>query len=150
MQEGDEDSVAKTPVLGDIPLLGWLFKHKTIIRKKTNLLIFITPHIVKDSTELASITNAKYMDFAKSERHYNDGELLVKFREGVSNETAMQILSDKGASIIKYVEAENLYHIGLKRKQKVEEAINEFSPMPEVISAEPNYKIEIQNGDSSD
>ncbi len=150
MQENDEDSIAKTPILGDIPLIGWLFKHKTIIRKKTNLLIFITPHIVKDSTELASITNKKYMDFAKSEHHYNDGELLVKFGDGVSNETVMQILSDKGASIIKYVEAENLYHIGLRHKQKVEEAINEFLPMPEVISAKPNYKIKIQNGTSSD
>ncbi|HDZ62587.1 MAG TPA: hypothetical protein ENH40_05525, partial [Nitrospirae bacterium] len=38
MEEKDEVSIAKTPILGDIPLIGWLFKHKSIIRKKTNLL----------------------------------------------------------------------------------------------------------------
>ncbi|HDK82572.1 MAG TPA: hypothetical protein ENH31_08410, partial [Nitrospirae bacterium] len=70
MQEIEENSVAKTPILGDIPIIGWLFKHKTITKKKTNLLIFITPHIVKDSAQMAAITNKKYLDFASRESHY--------------------------------------------------------------------------------
>jgi len=36
----------KVPILGDIPLLGWFFKRKVVEYKKTNLLVFITPHIV--------------------------------------------------------------------------------------------------------
>lgn len=38
----------KVPILGDIPILGWFFKGKTTRATKTNLLVFITPNIVRD------------------------------------------------------------------------------------------------------
>ncbi len=47
----------KVPLLGDIPVLGWLFKTKTTSEKKKNLLVFITPTIVKDADEVMQITN---------------------------------------------------------------------------------------------
>jgi len=40
------DTVRKVPILGDIPLLGLLFQHKTTQIDKQDLLIFITPHII--------------------------------------------------------------------------------------------------------
>ncbi len=45
----------KVPLLGDIPLLGWLFKTHATNLKKTNMFIFITPHIVESSPELAAL-----------------------------------------------------------------------------------------------
>ena len=45
----------KVPLLGDIPVLGYLFKSHANNQTKTNLFIFITPHIVESSPELASI-----------------------------------------------------------------------------------------------
>lgn len=41
----DRKIVRKVPVLGDIPILGYLFRHKTVTKDKTDLMIFITPHI---------------------------------------------------------------------------------------------------------
>jgi general secretion pathway protein D len=41
-------SEKKIPLLGDIPILGYLFKFKTKKVEKTNLVIFVTPHIVPD------------------------------------------------------------------------------------------------------
>ena len=38
----------KVPILGDIPIIGWFFKGKTTSATKTNLLVFITPNIVRD------------------------------------------------------------------------------------------------------
>ncbi|MFZ5874962.1 MAG: type II secretion system protein GspD [Nitrospirota bacterium] len=49
----------KIPLLGDIPLLGWLFKFKSKRTEKTNLLIFLTPTIVKTPTEMAALREAK-------------------------------------------------------------------------------------------
>lgn len=46
------DSASKIPLLGDIPILGWLFKSKTTSDNKNELLIFITPKILKDSLNL--------------------------------------------------------------------------------------------------
>ena len=42
------ESMTKVPLLGDIPILGWLFKSKTSTIEKTNLMIFITPKIVRE------------------------------------------------------------------------------------------------------
>ncbi len=52
-------STSKVPLLGDIPLLGWLFKSKTSRIEKTNLMIFITPYIIKNENEAADITQRK-------------------------------------------------------------------------------------------
>jgi len=49
----------KVPLLGDIPILGWLFKTHSTTHRKTNMFIFITPHIVKNPADMASITMTK-------------------------------------------------------------------------------------------
>jgi|GEM_PF-427847 len=42
------DTISKIPFFGDIPILGWLFKKKDQSRKRTELLIFVTTHIMPD------------------------------------------------------------------------------------------------------
>ena len=46
------DTVQKVPWLGDIPWLGWAFKTTKKTLRKTNLLIFLTPHIVRSPSDL--------------------------------------------------------------------------------------------------
>ncbi len=43
-----QDTIAKIPLLGDIPVLGWLFKKKTKTRVRAELLIFVTTRILPD------------------------------------------------------------------------------------------------------
>ncbi len=52
-------SESKVPFLGDIPILGWFFKSKTTSVDKTNLMIFITPYIIKNEGEAADLTKQK-------------------------------------------------------------------------------------------
>lgn len=66
IQDSEEDTVSKVPFLGDIPLMGWLFKTKSKTRKKTNLMILLTPHIVKDATDLAEMTRIQRESFGDS------------------------------------------------------------------------------------
>jgi type IV pilus assembly protein PilQ len=49
-QQNDSDVVDKVPLLGDIPILGNLFKSTTKLSTRTELLIFITPRIITDRT----------------------------------------------------------------------------------------------------
>lgn len=49
----------KVPLLGDIPILGFLFRKQIKQRTRTNLLIFITPHIITADEEILSITEKK-------------------------------------------------------------------------------------------
>jgi len=46
----------KVPILGDIPLLGRLFKSTTDTKDKNELLLFLTPHIVRAPTDLKGLT----------------------------------------------------------------------------------------------
>jgi general secretion pathway protein D len=49
----------KVPFLGDIPLLGWLFKSEGKSTQKTNLYIFLTPKVVKSSLEAEQLYREK-------------------------------------------------------------------------------------------
>jgi general secretion pathway protein D len=59
MKDTDEVTISKVPFLGDIPILGWAFKSKSITKGKKNLLIFITPSIITDVNEATRITQEK-------------------------------------------------------------------------------------------
>jgi len=50
---------SQIPLLGDIPILGWLFKTHSTSHRKTNMFIFITPHIVKNPADITRITMTK-------------------------------------------------------------------------------------------
>jgi general secretion pathway protein D len=63
------------PLLGDIPILGYLFKYSTKQKKKTNLLILLTPYIIKDQLDLENIRERKtreYREFTASFANLND------------------------------------------------------------------------------
>jgi general secretion pathway protein D len=58
----DDTSTAnenKVPALGDIPLLGWLFRNKSLNNIKTNLYIFITPRVIKNPEDAIRIYQGK-------------------------------------------------------------------------------------------
>ena len=57
MQDEVHDNVSKVPLLGDIPLLGNLFKRTIKSKDKTELLIFLTPHVAPDALALAPISD---------------------------------------------------------------------------------------------
>ncbi|MFZ4573161.1 MAG: type II secretion system protein GspD [Phycisphaerales bacterium] len=67
MRSEDSDVVYKVPILGDIPLLGWIFKSKERTKKNTELLVFITP-IVVDNTDQSDEVNAPFQDRLKALR----------------------------------------------------------------------------------
>ena len=57
------DNENKVPGLGDVPLLGWLFKNQSETNSKTNLFIFITPRVIKNPQEAARIYQRKQEEF---------------------------------------------------------------------------------------
>ncbi|WP_397473382.1 type II secretion system secretin GspD [Pusillimonas sp.] len=55
-----DDSTTSVPLLGDIPILGNLFKYQKRGRSKTNLMVFLRPHIVRNAQDSASLTLDRY------------------------------------------------------------------------------------------
>jgi general secretion pathway protein D len=66
----------KVPLLGSIPLIGLAFKTRQNESKKTNLMIFIRPRIMRDPTQAAYETDSKYNYMIDQQKSYDTHELL--------------------------------------------------------------------------
>ncbi len=83
------DSQQKVPLLGDIPLLGQLFRSTNSDATKTNLMVFLRPKIVRDETQNRELAHARYDDIRgkqnaqeHEQRHTllrEDGPHLIEF-----------------------------------------------------------------------
>jgi general secretion pathway protein D len=70
----NSDAESKIPYLGDIPLLGNLFKRKTSSGARTELLIFLTPHIVHAPGQLAAMSSHE-QENTLTPKSYSEEEL---------------------------------------------------------------------------
>lgn len=68
IQDQIQETDNKVPFLGDIPLLGWFFKTKNKERTKTNLMIVLTPRIIRGAQELAEVTASQKEKFGEAVR----------------------------------------------------------------------------------
>ena len=62
LDDRSTDTESKVPLLGDIPGIGSLFKTESRKRKKTNLMIFLRPTIVRTEQETRALSNDRYED----------------------------------------------------------------------------------------
>ncbi len=62
IDEGFTTTTDKVPCLGSIPGLGWLFKSRSNSREKTNLYVFLTPHVVQNPNEADVLYRQKKTD----------------------------------------------------------------------------------------
>jgi general secretion pathway protein D len=65
IQDSVNDVASKTPLLGDIPILGNLFRYETRQHTKTNLMVFIRPYIMYQSDGYQKLTDERYEQMSK-------------------------------------------------------------------------------------
>ncbi|GGD76899.1 type II secretion system protein GspD [Lacimicrobium alkaliphilum] len=82
IDEDIQESVSKVPLLGDIPLLGHLFKSTSSSKRKRNLMVFIRPTIIREGVTMNQISHQKY-NFMRAEqlKRQADGVPLMPFAE---------------------------------------------------------------------
>jgi general secretion pathway protein D len=66
---------SQVPFLGAIPLLGELFKTRSVDKVRTNLMVFIRPRILRDGVDSMIETNAKYNYIRDQQLNRNDGKV---------------------------------------------------------------------------
>ncbi|OUR78938.1 type II secretion system protein GspD [Colwellia psychrerythraea] len=76
IDEDVQESVQKVPILGDIPILGHLFKSTSNTTRKRNLMVFLRATIVRDSALMTEISESKY--------NYIRADQIRKHEEGLS------------------------------------------------------------------
>jgi len=65
-----------TPLLGDLPLIGWAFGSKNSSRNKQNMVVLVTPHIIKEGADLDRISQFKMKEF-------HDENVDILFQKGI-------------------------------------------------------------------
>ena len=95
----EEESFQKIPLLGDLPILGWLFRNSIISKATTSLMIFLTPHVVFGANDLAKIYDEKIQqrdELLKSAFGYDDDDefyrALPKKEDGRFHANAQDII----------------------------------------------------------
>lgn len=59
MKDRESEKISKVPLLGDLPIIGWLFKGREASKEKVNLLVFLTPKIIRNPADQKAIVNRK-------------------------------------------------------------------------------------------
>ncbi len=70
IKSADGSSVTKVPILGDIPILGRLFRSNGKSNSKVNVVIYITPYIIKKSSDLATL-RVRLAELESVQQQYN-------------------------------------------------------------------------------
>jgi general secretion pathway protein D len=126
IQEREVYSVSKVPLLGDIPILGYLFKYSTKQKKKTNLLILLTPYIIKDQLDLEAIRERKtreYHEFTASFANLNE----MKYEPKLDYRRKRGLVEEINRAV-ETVEEEQAEINAAGHRQHVEEGAVEYGP----------------------
>jgi len=75
MQNNKARNDSKIPILGDIPFLGNLFKRQIKDDTKTELIIFLTPHIVREPSQLAATSADEHSRLQLAPKAFTEEEL---------------------------------------------------------------------------
>lgn len=126
----DEDSVIETkvPLLGDIPVLGWLFKNRTVRKVKTNLVVFLTPKIIRNSQGHKSILRDKMSERIDWIKKYSGGR-------DPYGERFNSLIKDSSSSVRTYVPNVDEIELDLEEATPVgddEESVEEFEDSEEI------------------
>jgi len=126
MKDSITEAENKVPFLGDIPVLGALFKYKRTIKKKVNLLIILTPHVIESKEDFNRILKRKIEEREQFEKKFYNGR--KSFEESVYLEKKRGPLM----ALVKTVDDEN--------KKEAEELLrledNKINNDPVIITPE--------------
>ncbi|WP_336750882.1 GspD family T2SS secretin variant ExeD [Aeromonas hydrophila] len=99
MDEKTQEKVSKVPLLGDIPVLGYLFRSTSNSTSKRNLMVFIRPTILRDADVYSGISSNKYSQFRSEQQE-------AAAQEGYLTSPKRQVLPQYGQGVTMSPEAQ--------------------------------------------
>jgi len=157
IKSSDGKSVSKIPILGDIPIIGRLFTSKGNSGSKVNVVIYITPYIIKKSSDLSSLR--QHLDELESVQQQYNKIIFDELENRVQNSSKNGHITFDASSNTDFDFDEDVESIPVdipssKEKKKVTRAItpvqNIYTPRiesrveqrPKVQDREENYNTE--------
>ena len=138
------NTTSKVPILGDLPLLGWLFKNSETKRKQSNLIVFITPNIIRSADEHRNILSDKLKERMEFIRQFTGNK-------DPYSEVTKQMISNKSKPAVKEIPKETTLEESNTdsssndiQKENIlppEEKIDDFFEPEDIIEDTPEEEI---------
>ena len=119
MDEKTSETVSKVPLLGDIPVLGYLFRSTNNSTSKRNLMVFIRPTILRDANVYSGISSNKYTLFRAE-------QLEAAAQEGYLTSPKRQVLPEYGQEIIQSPEVQKQIELMKTHQQATADGAQPF------------------------
>ncbi|RBQ32124.1 general secretion pathway protein GspD [Arcobacter sp. FW59] len=87
IENKNEQTISKVPLLGDVPLLGGLFRNESNINKKNNLVIIVTPYLIPESKDITYVRNQLTELKNLEDRYLEDS--LIRLKEDALNKQTL-------------------------------------------------------------
>lgn len=151
LSETKTEAVSKVPILSSIPILGNLFTYRSMQTKLENLIIFITPTVVRDTDQLSIVSRRRIINFGKLD--YFKAKEEGRARDGVFDERP--VVKEAYEGILGDLYKDEDEHLKLAEStykdtiQKVDEALsqNRYNDAMVLLEGYPyNYKATTKYG----
>ncbi|WP_421240342.1 GspD family T2SS secretin variant ExeD [Aeromonas enteropelogenes] len=119
MDEQTKEEVSKVPLLGDIPVLGYLFRSTSNTTAKRNLMVFIRPTILRDANVYSGISSNKYSLFRAQ-------QLEAAAQESYLTSPKRQVLPEYGQDVMLSPEVQKQIQQMQLRQQSTVESTTPF------------------------
>ncbi|HHO2168005.1 TPA: GspD family T2SS secretin variant ExeD [Aeromonas hydrophila] len=119
MDEKTQEKVSKVPLLGDIPVLGYLFRSTSNSTSKRNLMVFIRPTILRDADVYSGISSNKYSQFRSEQQE-------AAAQESYLTSPKRQVLPEYGQGVTMSPEAQKQIDQMKQHQQATIESVQPF------------------------
>jgi general secretion pathway protein D len=133
----------KIPLLGDVPLLGYLFKYTRQEKIKTNLLILLTPYVIKGQMDIEQIVQRKTRESQEFARTFANFEAM-EYRPEIDYRRKRGLLEEINRASLTVERDVALLREAAAIETNVPEGLIEYAPAEAEPGAEPGAGINIE------
>lgn len=119
MDEKTSETVSKVPLLGDIPVLGYLFRSTNNSTSKRNLMVFIRPTILRDANIYTGVSSNKYTQFRSEQQE-------AAAQEGYLTSPKRQVLPEYSQGVTTSPEAQKQIEQMKQHQQTTIDSVQPF------------------------
>jgi general secretion pathway protein D len=147
MRDHVTQSEEKIPLLGDIPLLGYLFKYSTSTKVKTNLLILLTPYVIKGQMDIQQIVERKTRESREFARTFSNFDTM-EYRPQIDYRRKRGLLEEINRAEISVERDTQLLREAAESETSVPEGLIEYVPAEAELEVEGGVEIETEAADA--
>ena len=101
IDESTTETIRQVPILSKLPLIGGLFKDKSVVKSSRTLFVFLTPHIIDDISNMRKVTDkyGRSLFVEKSVNDENNERVNNENDESVNNENDESVNDENNESV---------------------------------------------------